>query len=460
MSRQRNRTGSIVERLARKTRRPELASGPGRRRFLASAGSLLALPALELFHLEEAHSQQGGNGPTPLRLVVYFLPNGRLPQLWLPSATGRDFALPEGSAALEPFKSDLVFFSGLKNASVRSSDKGAGDHARACAGVVSCRTLPNMLSLDHDITSVDQLLVKKLAPDTRFRSLQYSAGEPFSCDRGASCAFTQSISWAGRGQPLSAVADPLSAFGQLFSGAEGDTPAQQQIRQASLTSVLDYTKVEATSFSQSLGAGDRAKFEEYQQSVRDVERQLTRTSEGCNVSAAPGAALSYPERLDAFHDIISLALQCDQTRFISFMLEYGLSSRSHPDIGAPGGHHGISHYGNDDELQQLIKLETWQGQQVGKFVQKIADTKEADGASMLDNTVILVLPSMGHGDKHDHNDVSPVLVGKAGGALVGGQYQKLKDHSVGDMYVTLMQAFGVQSEFGSDGKSVISGVVA
>jgi hypothetical protein len=268
------------------------------------------------------------------------------------------------------------------------------------------------------------------------------------------------MSWAGPNKPLTAIADPRVAFDQLF-GAEGDTPEARQIRRASLRSILDYTLVEANSFAQSLGAEDKAKFEEYREAVGDLERRVLQTNGACNSGPAPAAGLDYMARVDAFHDLMSLAMQCDQSRFITFMIEYGLSSRSHPEIGAPGGHHANSHYGTDqNKLKELIIVETWHGDQIGKFVQKIANNKEADGSSMLDNTLVMVLPDMGDGDTHDHTNLAPIFVGKAGGALLGGQHQNLPGRPLADAYVTLMQAFGVQANFGAYGRNVISGVVA
>lgn len=446
---------SLASRLSQKTQRP--LGGVGRRRFLVGSASLLALPSLELFHAEEAKSQ---NGKRPLRLAIYTVPNGRLPETWLPSATGTNFTLPQASAALEPFKSDLVFLSGLRNTAALASTEVSGAHARGTSGVSVCVPLNDLLSLDHNIISMDQLLAQKLQPDTRFPSLQFTAGEPYACDRGASCTYTQSISWAGRGQPLAAIANPLSAFNQLFGAAEGDTPEQQQIRQGSLKSVLDFLGSDATTFEAELGMADREKFAEYLDAVRNLERRVTFKSDTCEAGTPPGSALDYYQRVEAFHDLMGLAMQCDQSRIFTFMLEYGLSSRAHPEIGAPGGHHATSHYQNSQVRDELIKLETWQGQQMGKFCARLAAQKESDGSSLLDNTLVLIMPSMGHGNPHDFEDVSPVLVGKCGGALRGGQYQKLTGTPFANLHVTIMQAFGVQSNFGMDGTQVLSGILS
>jgi hypothetical protein len=450
-----NHSVSVARRLTSTVRSQN--GKPTRRRFLMGAGGMLALPSLSIFDANPAFSQQATTNPQ--RLVIYFYPNGRLPEIWLPSAYGTTFDMPSGSVALTPFKQDLVFMRGFRNTAARLSTEVAGDHARGCSGVSTCIPVSDMLSLNHNIISVDQKLANALNPQTRFRSLQYTAGEPFACDRGASCAYTQAISWAGANLPLTPIAEPLSAFNQLFGAGEGDTPEQQQARRGSLKSMLDFVSNEATVMGQSLGTEDRMKLEEYTTAVRELERQITQTSEGCMSGEPPGTGLTYAERVTAFHDLMALALQCDQTRIMSFMIEYGLSSRSHPELNAPGGHHAISHYGNDEQKQQLIRLENWQGDQLGAFCTKIAGIKEADGTSILDNTMVLCLPSMGHGNPHDHDDVSPVFIGKLGGKIKGGQYLNLDGVPLGNMHVTVLKAFGVDSTFGMDGTSVINGIL-
>ena len=39
---------------------------------------------------------------------------------------------------------------------------------------------------------------------------------------------------------------------------------------------------------------------------------------------APADGLDYPSRVAAFHDLIALAFQCNQTRVLTFMIENGL----------------------------------------------------------------------------------------------------------------------------------------
>src|SRR5262249_5217024 len=151
-------------------------------------------------------------------------------------------------------------------------------------------------------------LVKALAPSTRFPSLQWGAGEPMACDFGASCSYTQSISWAGPKAPLAPTISPLTAFNQLFVGdQEGATATEQAIRRTSLKSVLDYTLDDANALNATLGRDDKSRLDEYLTSIRDLENRLTKPAGACATGPAPSGSLEYPDRVKAFHDLIALA---------------------------------------------------------------------------------------------------------------------------------------------------------
>jgi hypothetical protein len=429
-----------------------------RRTLLGGSAALVALPAFGF-----AHPQAGKTGPAPKpagppkRLLVYFLPNGRVPGHWIPPETGTEFSFPPTLAPFAPLKAEMICLSGLVHTSALMST-GTGDHALGCGTILNCWPYPD--GGLHGEISMDQALVKALAPTTRFPSLQWGAGEPTACDFGASCSYTQSISWAGPQRPLAPVINPRTAFNQMFAGTdEGATAAAQALRRTSLTSVLDYVLGDAASLRVKLGAADRSKLDEYFTAVRALETRLQSPAGACEPGTAPADGLAYPDRVKAFHDLIALAFQCDQTRVLTFMLENGLSSRSHPFIDAPGGHHGLTHGAGVDAPGQLLRLEQWQAQQAADLATRLKGMQEADGSFVLDNTAMLVLTDMGDGGPHDHTSLAQVIVGRCGGALATGQALPSPGRPLGDMYVSLLRAFGVDTmTFGIDGVAPIPGV--
>lgn len=439
-----------------------------RRRFLVGAGTAsLALPALEYFMPRQAAAQ----GLTTPRLLVYYFPNGRRPEWWVPTDSG-GLVFPTQAAAFQPFADQAISLVNLSNNAALASPGAA--HAMGTGTVMTGTAIPAVAGgvLNNDV-SLDQLVVQQTMPDTRFSSLQWSAGEPGPCDvGGSSCAYTQSISWTGPASPLVPTIDPRAAFERLFgNGVDGLDGVAAEIRRNSLQSTVDFVREDALALEAKLGHADQMRLDEYFSALTELEKSLSTAGADCEVEAEPPVAgLDYAARSAAFNQLIRLAFQCDQTRFLSFMIEFGLSGRSHEFIDAPGAHHGLSHYGDQTGRDRLEKVETWQNQQLGALLQLLHDTTGPTGGTLLDETIVLAMPSMGEGGSHDHAHNCPLLFGGAGTIASDGRQIAFPAGAPGrlaDLHVTLLEAFGVQGNFGptgaifgDDGVASIGGIVA
>lgn len=418
-----------------------------RRAWLTSAlGGALALPFLEYFSTGTAVAQAVNAKP---RLLVYFLPNGRVPQWWVPSGGDGNLTFPAQSAALQPFANRALSLVNFDNIAARESPGAA--HAMGTSTVMSGVRFPDLAGLKCSVT-LDQLVAQQLAPATRFRSLQFSAGEPATCDVGGSpCPYTQAISWSGPGQPLIPTINPASAFSQIFdSSVDGLTGQAAELRKVSRRSLLDFVRDDATDLNRRLGADDRARLESYFSSLRDVELSLTADAlpASCPLPAeAPGGALPYADRVRVFQELMTLAMQCNQTRITSFMIEFGLSQRTHDFLGAPGQHHAISH----EDAGQLERVESWHAQQIAHLLGLLQNTPDVDGTSLLDNTLVLVMPSMGIGTVHDHANVCPIMFGAQSHIRTTGNQVMGGGTPLANLHVSLMEVFGIQGAFGNNG---------
>lgn len=422
-----------------------------RRRWLVGAGSAtLALPALELFMPRKAAAA----GPAP-RLLVYYFPNGRRPEWWVPSA-GAGLVFPPQAQALQPFADQALSLVNLSNDAALASPGAA--HAMGTGTVMTGSTIPDVAGgVLHNNVSLDQLIVQQLAPDSRFSSLQWSAGEPGPCDvGGSSCAYTQSISWTGPASPLVPTIDPRAAFERLFgSGVDGLEGPAAEIRRQSLQYSVDFVREDALSLQAQLGRDDKARLDEYFTALTELEKSLASAGNECEAMPQPPIeGLAYAERVAAFHQLIKLAFQCDQTRVLSFMIEFGLSGRSHDFLGAPGAHHGLSHYGDQVGRDRLEQVETWHAQQLGAMLQLLRDTPGSSGGTLLDETLVLAMPSMGEGGSHDHAHNCPLLFGATGVVQTDGRqiaFPGGAPHPLANLHVSLLEAFGVQGSFGTNG---------
>ena len=440
-----------------------------RRRWLVGAGSaVLALPALEYFEPRNASA----GGTMPPRLLVYFFPNGRRPEWWVPSLAGGAPVFPAQAAALQPFSDKVLSLVNLSNNAALGSPGAA--HAMGTGTIMTGSTIPDIGggALFNDV-SLDQLIVQQLAPDTRFSSLQWSAGEPGPCDvGGSSCAYTQSLSWTGPQSPLVATINPTVAFERVFgTGVDGlDGPAAV-IRRNSNKSVIDFVDEDARALQSRLGHDDSMRLEAYFEALRELEKSLTTPAATCMAALEPPiGGLDYAGRVAAFHQLIRLALQCDQTRVITFMIEFGLSGRSHDFLDAPGGHHALSHYSGQIDRDRLERIETWHATQLGGMLQLMRDTPNLSGGNLLDDTVVLAIGSMGEGNGHDHARNCPMLFGGTGVINADGRqiaYPTGAPHPLTNLHVSLLEAFGIQGNFGAtgaifgdDGTASIPGIVA
>jgi len=423
----------------------------GRRAFLGGAGALVALPALESF----------GQTPPPTRFVAAFAPNGINMNVWTPDADGELWQPKRLMAPLAPVKEHVTVITGLENLPAQSLVPG--DHARGTGSFLTCTEV--VKSEAADITngvSVDQLMVQRLMPATRFRSLQLGleGGESQgSCDNGYSCAYTRNISWAGPKSPMPKLVEPRVVFERLFAGAD-PSASQQELarRRRTRASVLDYVRTEATSLSGKLSTKDRAKLDEYLTGVRELEARLQVEGSTCSVPAPVEGDL--PEKSKQMIDLIVAALRCDLTRVVSFMLANGLSNRSYDFLGVRGAHHELSHHQNDPEkLEKLNVVATWEVEQLAYLIQKLKAVPEGSG-TLLDHTIAYFSSDVEDGNSHVHRNL-PVLVAGRGGGMVAGQHVRLaQGEPLANLYLAFLGAMGAPVERFGDSTRVLPGVWA
>src|SRR5262249_30898191 len=154
--------------------------------------------------------------------------------------------------------------------------------------------------------------------------------------------YARNISWAGPATPLPKMTVPQQIFDLIFTGFD-PTASQGDIakRRAYNQSVLDSVTRDAQSLSGKLGATDRGKLDQYMTGVRELERQIADTGSSaaaCAPGLRPDRTLDYPTQVQITSDLMVLAMQCDATRVISFMLGNAVSDRTYPFLGINGSH--------------------------------------------------------------------------------------------------------------------------
>jgi hypothetical protein len=117
----------------------------------------------------------------------------------------------------------------------------------------------------------------------------------------------------------------------------------------------------------------------------------------------------------------------------------------YPWIGINEEHHELSHSGDDDTANndKLVKINSWHAEQVAYVLDKLAAVPEANGGSMLDNTVLLWGNELGAGNTHTYKDIPWLLAGGAGGYFKMGRYLNLKDTPHNNLLVSICNAMGL-----------------
>jgi hypothetical protein len=151
-----------------------------------------------------------------------------------------------------------------------------------------------------------------------------------------------------------------------------------------------------------------------------------------------------------------LAFQTDSTRVATLLLSHDGSNRSFEQIGIPEGHHDLTHHQNrPDWVQKVADIDLWYVRQFARFLQKLHATKDVDGKSLLENSMIVYGSGNADGNRHTHSNLPLILAGTAGGNLTPGRYVKHGSRPLTNLYLSMADRMGLGDlpRFGdSDGR--------
>ena len=447
-----------------------------RRTLLRGAGVTLALPLLEAMLPLSARAQSGGKSAAPVRVAFLFVPNGMNMTDWTPAAEGKEWALPFLMEPLAPVKESLTVFSGLSQHNADALGDGGGDHARSAATwLTGCH--PHKTS-GADIKagiSADQIAAQYAGRTTRYASLELGCergGLAGDCDSGYSCAYSNSIAWRGESTPVAKETDPRLVFDRLF-GTDADGAGQigtnDKSRQLYQHSVLDFVLDDANRLGRTLGGHDKQKLDEYLTGVRELERRLAlvarQNAAGENKSlvgmSRPSAVpQDYAEHVRLMGDMMVLAFQADLTRVCTFMFANEGSNRSYRQIGIAEGHHELSHHGNAaDKLAKIRQINRFHVEQLAYIAKKMQAIKEGS-STLLDNTLLVYGGGISDGNRHNHNDLPVILLGKGGNKIKTNRHVRLPDQTpMTNLFVSMFDRMGIPVEKIGDSTGKLTQVV-
>lgn len=418
---------------------------PTRRRFLRASGVALALPLLESAPLRGAGKPAAA---PPRRLVCVGNEFGMYPGAFWPEQEKDDFELPPLLQPLSDLRDRFTLFGHL--------DHGLkGGHFAVHTFLTGVKSA-DARGLPEGGISLDQRAAEFVGAQTRFPSL--TIGSEDGLHGGPM------MSWTRTGTRIPPIPGPRELFRKLFLDDGPDARQQTVARLARHQSILDAVLGDARALKKRVSQADRLKLDEYFASVREVELKLDLENQWQKIPKPP-APLDEPENegltkdLPKIFDLMALALQTDSTRVAT--LEIG-GSFAASDLGIRQGYHSLSHHGQVQEsIEQLVQIELYQMEQFARFLQKLTAIHEPNAeGSLLDNTMVLFGSGMGNANSHTNQDLPIIL---AGGGFRHGQHlwypaESNKRVPLCNLYLSLLQRFGVEADSFSMSSSTLSGL--
>jgi hypothetical protein len=155
-------------------------------------------------------------------------------------------------------------------------------------------------------------------------------------------------------------------------------------------------------------------------------------------------------------DMAAIAIRTDSTRILTFMFANEANNRGYPEIGAPEGHHDLSHHGKSEEKQAKIqKINLFHMQHLAYLLDHFAGVEEA-GSKLLDNCMIIYGGGISDGDRHNHDDLPILMAGKAGGKIKRASHWKFPQNTpLCDLYLWMLNQSGVKADSFGDSKGIL-----
>jgi hypothetical protein len=246
--------------------------------------------------------------------------------------------------------------------------------------------------------------------------------------------------------------NPRLVFERLFGDIDTSVPPETRARRLlHRRSILDLVTARTGELMANLGPSDRRKLDEYLSSIREIERRIERSEKDMTgltpgIDKPTGIPVLYADYVNLMFDLQVVAFQTDVTRVVTMMMGREGSMRTYPEIGVADPHHPLTHHRNNPEwIEKVTQVNAHHMALFAGFVKKMKATPDGDG-TLLDHTVIVYGSGLSDGNRHTHNDLPVLLVGRGGGLKLGRHVVYAKDTPMTNLYLTLLDRMGVQTE--------------
>ena len=173
-----------------------------------------------------------------------------------------------------------------------------------------------------------------------------------------------------------------------------------------------------------------------------------------------GVPADLTEHIHLMCDLMVLAFQTDVTRIVTFMIGREGSEQKYRMVGVNEGHHTISHHQNKPENLAKLKPINHLPHDAAGLPHRASSRsiKEGDG-TLLDNCMIAYGSAIADPNRHAHDDLPLLLVGKGGGTIKTGRFMRApKETPLNNLWLSMLDRFGAPTPTLGDSTGLLEGL--
>jgi hypothetical protein len=427
------------------------------RRFLLrglfqGSAAVVALPLLDCFLDSKGEALAATGRAIPIRFGTFFWGCGLTKALYLPKSSGPNYEDTPQLASLKPYKNKLNLLSGFR---AFVDDKPNIQHWTGNAAITTGIAPAN--DTQFDAKTIDQTIADAIAQGARFRSIEVSC-----CGNKR-----ESYSSLGGSNINPPETSPLGLYTRLFgpgfqdpSKSDWKPNPEVMLQQSVLSVVADDRKL----LSKGVGAGDRARLDQYFTSVRELEKTLEVELQRPEIAAQveiPAAPEEMPMNkavpnlrrvTPILAKLLAIGLATDQMRVFNMAYSEPASTIYMPGDSRP--FHQSTHEEPVDEslgYQPITsKFSTYSMEGLAELVAALDAVKEGNG-TLLDHCLVLAYTDTSNAKLHAVDGIPMILAGSAGGKVKTGIHYAGASTSVARVGLTVQQAMGLSVDrWGTD----------
>jgi len=446
-----------------------------RRDFLKAQGAVMMLPFLP--SLARGVSPAIDSASPSKKLLIMYIPNGIVRRCFFPGEEQAELPAFIGgfnadktkeelrvtnisgiyplelTSTLQPLKDhtdDITLITGLE----RTYKNGQDVHAQGASCYLT--SLSPGQAEEQGIRhpngrSLDQVIGDAVGYSTIYNTLEVSCNgfrapkEPVEFDN---------ISWFGPGRFAPSIREPQKLYDRLF------------LRDSYREHVYDVTDLmlaDAQSLSKKLGRRDRRAFNEFMSIIRDIELRIEKMDKllaDVDIERPKTELLPRGEYIRLQADLVLLAFQMGITNVSTFMIgpeRWDATLMYEGVFDKPVQHHNMTHNQKGEGYKEVQKIDIFHMQQYAYVIQRMKEIKEADGSTMLDNSIVAYGAGLGDGSTHQYYDLPMIVAGRAQNQMKQGRFLKVKSGTLNsNLWLSFAQMMGLKIDSYADSTGTIS----